>query len=130
MNEDSKGAEVAHDATCVVVPRSERGWGSNRRPCGKPAKGTLRNGSPACGVHLAAEKRSDDNYAKWEADRAEKMKRAQEADKACAEIRMRLSALKPSPYRPSFGPLRGGPNPEYVVVRVDALLALLDGGAQ
>jgi hypothetical protein len=39
------------------------GWHSH--PCGKPAKGNLKNGNPACGVHLAAEKKHDAKYKEY-----------------------------------------------------------------
>ena len=36
--------------------------------CPNPVKGYLKNGSPACGVHLAGEKRRIANTEKWEAE--------------------------------------------------------------
>lgn len=126
MREDTKGSGVAHDTTCVVVPRSNLGWGGSRRPCGKPAKGVLRSGEPVCGLHLAAEKRADANDARWKAEAAEAADRRREAAAVCADIKRRCPTLEPSPYSPPYGPLHGSPNPEYVVVRVNALRVLLD----
>lgn len=45
-----------------------RGFGVNSR-CGRKAKGELKSGVPACGVHLRAERTREQNDAKWEAQR-------------------------------------------------------------
>jgi len=39
-----------------------------KHPCGKPAKGSLKGGNPACGVHLRAEKQREASCAKWDAE--------------------------------------------------------------
>lgn len=50
--------------TCskTVIPAGE--WHS--RLCGKPAKGFLKNGEPVCGIHLRAERKSEEGDARFE----------------------------------------------------------------
>lgn len=42
--------------TCLTEIRGGDVWHSRVHPCGRPAKGTLKNGDPACGVHLRQER--------------------------------------------------------------------------
>lgn len=57
-------------STCAVEVRRGDDWHPRREPCGKPAKGTLADGTDACGVHLGVERRKreqKDAQAAWEA---------------------------------------------------------------
>lgn len=48
------------DETCATTVRSGDVWHSRSAACGRPAKGQLANGDPACGIHLRVEKRQGD----------------------------------------------------------------------
>ena len=67
---------MASAATCGAFVHS--GYMSPEK-CGKPAKGTLRDGTPACGVHLAGERRriaTDERHAaEWKAAAERKARR-------------------------------------------------------
>lgn len=43
---------------CAVVVDRGDDWHRHEGPCGRKAKGTLADGTPACGVHLAVERRA------------------------------------------------------------------------
>ena len=78
--------------TCAVPKRVGYGW----RPiaCGKPAKGTLADGTPACGLHIGAEKRAASNRAS-RAREGEAKQRAWSAVEAVAE-RLRAVGIEAS----------------------------------
>jgi len=42
--------------TCTTVVRRGDDWHFTHEPCGKKAKGALKDGSPACGTHLRSER--------------------------------------------------------------------------
>ena len=44
--------------TCSETVIDSGGW--HFHPCGKPAKGFLKNGKPACGIHLRAERKREE----------------------------------------------------------------------
>lgn len=53
--------------TCASIVRRGSEWSSRREPCGKPSKGALADGSPACGVHLRSEREATERRATREA---------------------------------------------------------------
>ena len=55
---------------CTVEVRRGDDWHSRREPCGKPVKGTLEDGSSACGLHLGVERRRAGKDAETKAWRA------------------------------------------------------------
>ena len=63
--------------------------------CGRKAKGRLKDGSLACGVHLAAERRAAEQTAKWEAMR-EKARADSEESRA---VVVALAAVGVEAYR-------------------------------
>lgn len=109
--------------TCAVTKRAD--WGFRPVACGKPAKGSLDDGTVACGSHLGAEKRVKANDARRAAEADERRARMKQAQDAASAVNAYDVGLDATTYTPSYGPLGGGPNPDYVTVRADALLALL-----
>ena len=67
----------------------EPGRGFFSHKCRRPVKGNLKNGTPACGIHLAAERRRAQNDADYRAKQAA-------SKKARADVQViidRLTAL-------------------------------------
>ncbi len=110
--------------TCAVTKRWELGF----RPqlCGKPAKGTLKDGTVACGVHIGAEKRSVTNQERSRAEAAARNERSKTAARKCAQINAAGADLQARTYSRA----NGGTDPDYVVVRTDALLVALGRRAE
>lgn len=54
-------------------------------PCGKAAKGQLKNGIPACGIHLNAEKRRDASREKFDMEWDERARFNKEVDSFCSD---------------------------------------------
>lgn len=63
---------TVHTCECKVL----RGQGFSRARvlCGKPAKGQLNDGTWACGIHLAQERKAEENKAKYDATQDRKKK--------------------------------------------------------
>jgi len=67
--------------TCKTKIRN--GWHSYT--CGKPAKGFLEGGEPACGIHLRAEKRREEAQIKFDLDWKDAKEFHAEVAAFCAE---------------------------------------------
>lgn len=124
MTERSEAEGVAQK--CVVTLRAAWAWTrEGPPPCGKPAKGSLADGTPACGVHLAAEKRSQAAEEKRRAAADDGARRRALAEARCQLLNAVAPDLEAVPYRPTYGPLSDfGGNPEFVVVSFDAVARL------
>lgn len=95
--------------------------------CGRPAKGELKNGTPACGVHLHLEARAAEREAAWKVSR-------ERSDEMKARAQTLKDALVDYCERSGISPERVGA-PDYddrkmeytgnVIVRGDVLARLL-----
>ena len=61
------------------------GW-SGGRACGNPAKGTLADGKPACGVHLAAQRKRAQKEEEYQRRRAQELRLQKAAGAACDRL--------------------------------------------
>lgn len=66
----SKREEVEPVERCQVMVHSGGIW-SKATPCGNKAKGTLEDGTPACGIHLRSERIKNENMETWKKHWAE-----------------------------------------------------------
>jgi len=63
------------------------------KDCGRPAKGTNCIGKPACGIHLAAERRADEAQRKRDAQWAERDAKRTVAERAASDFTARTGVL-------------------------------------
>lgn len=70
----------------------DRGFGRwvNFQSCGKPAKGTTADGKPACGIHLAAERRRSTALDRERSYASARDARNAEVDRRLDELTERL----------------------------------------
>jgi hypothetical protein len=103
------GEEMKEDQECQVTRYAN--W--TRYKCGKPVKGELKDGTPACGRHIAGEKRSIANEEKWEKER-------KESD----EFRKQVTAIRDTYFLSTV--YVGDPNKKTIVMSIDELLKVLN----
>jgi hypothetical protein len=75
----SKKEEVEPVEKCQVLVHRGGMW-SRATPCGKKAKGKLKDGTPACGIHLRSENLKNENMETWKKHWAEGEAFKQEVD--------------------------------------------------
>ena len=105
--------EKKKEERCVVSVRSSGAWHSY--PCHKKAKGYLKDGRPACGIHLRSERQQEESTAKWQKEAEENKAFTQEVQRFCAQ-----HGIEATPRRSSVGE-------QYVVVEWSAFQELIEG---
>lgn len=83
------------EPTCEVSVADRGGWNYHR--CGRPAKGHLKNGRAACGLHLAGERRREKSDAEFHARRAAERAETARLQAICDEVNREYPALEAHP---------------------------------
>lgn len=65
------------------------------RTCGKPVKGTLANGQPACGRHLSVERMRNERNERDRAERQAEVERYTQMQRLCSELKERGIEARP-----------------------------------
>ena len=71
-------------AECAA--KTDGGTWAGGRLCGKPAKGTLADGTPACGIHLATERKRIQRAEEYQLERAQQGRLLEAAKAACVNL--------------------------------------------